>query len=65
MLQRMRIDEFFTKVSHLPQVHLVQRTPTACVLRCGSRHVRLGLWAIREFTWERLALGLQLPLASR
>ncbi|NQT89534.1 hypothetical protein HQ560_22385 [bacterium] len=65
----MSIEEFFTRVSQLPEVHLVGRTPTACVLRCDSdgstRDVRLGLWAVREFTWEKLATGLQIHPTSR
>ncbi len=61
----MSIEEFFSKVTQLPQVDLVERTHTACVLRRraagGVREVRLGLWAIREFTWDKLAHGLELP----
>ena len=64
----MLVDEFFSKVTQLPHVDLVERTHTVCVLRCGrdieAREVRLGLWAIREFSWEKLAEGLGIPSAA-
>ena len=63
----MRVDEFLARVARLPEVSLVRRTPTVCFLRCASnghsRDIRLGLWAIREFSWERLVEELQRPPA--
>lgn len=65
----MLVDEFFTKVARLPHVSLVRRTPTVCFFRCASngdsRDIRLGLWAIREFPWEKLVQALQPPPVPR
>jgi hypothetical protein len=63
----MSVREFLDQIEQHPSLELVYQAPTMCIVRYtgqgGPRDIRLGTWAIEQFSWEKLVRAFGLPVA--
>lgn len=61
----MTIEEFLERVRLHPNLKLVHRDGSICIIRyagpSGSRDIRLGFWAVHQRHWEQLLEALSIP----
>lgn len=64
----MIVQDFLARVRAHPDLDVLYRDPTMCIIRCsgatGERRIRLGLWAVQRMHWEQIVEAFHFPFGA-